>query len=77
MLPDWGGAATTNGVLPPWAQELTRACDWYTFTTMQVHEGRAVVAIKSGDHSGPLLVITSNEEEMRDALGLKPRRSSQ
>jgi hypothetical protein len=72
MLPDWEGAGAKAGLLPPWAQELTRSCDRYTFTTTQVHGGRAVVAIKSGEITGPLLVITSNEQEMREALGLKP-----
>jgi hypothetical protein len=73
MLPDRDGAAAKR-VLPEWAEELTRSCDRYTFTTMQVHTGRAVVATKSGDGTGPLLVITSNEAEMRKALGLKLRK---
>lgn len=72
MLPDWDGAAAKRGLLPPWAQKLTRTCDRYTFTTTQVHGGRAVVAAKSGDGTGPLLVITASEDEMLLALGLKP-----
>jgi hypothetical protein len=77
MLPDWEGAGGTGGLLPLWAQELTRSCDRYTFTSTQVHGGRAVVATRSGDVTGPLLVITSNEQEMREALGLKPREPPQ
>jgi hypothetical protein len=78
MLPDWDGAGTHGSLLPSWAQELTRTCSWYTFTTMLVHGGRAVVAAKSGDGAGPLLVVTASEEEMLVALGLKPPgRSSQ
>jgi hypothetical protein len=60
--------------LPAWAEELAGSCLQYTFTTMRIHDGRrAVVAAKSGDGSGPLLVVTTDEGEMRAALGLKPR----
>jgi hypothetical protein len=72
LLPDWDGSGA-NRVLPRWAAELAGTCEAYAFTTMQVHEGRAVVAVKTGDGSGPLLVITRDEDEMLTALGLKPR----
>jgi hypothetical protein len=75
MLPDWDGVTARDGLLPPWAQELARSCDRYTFTTTQVHAGRAVVAVKSDAGTGPVLVITRSEDEMRGALGLKPRAS--
>jgi hypothetical protein len=72
MLPSWDGAGTVNRLLPEWALALTRSCgDRYAFSTMQVWEGRAVVAVKTGDGAGPLLIITRNEDEMRQALGLK------
>jgi hypothetical protein len=76
MLPDWDGAAAKAGLLPPWAQELTRSCDRYTFTTTEVHEGRSVVARRISG-TGPDVVITRNEQEMREALGLKPREPPQ
>ena len=79
MLPDRDGTGAHGSLLPSWAEELTRSCKGrYTFTTMVVHGGRAVVAAKSGDGAGPLLVVTASEEEMLVALGLKPPlRSSQ
>jgi hypothetical protein len=43
---------------------------------MQVRAGRAVVAVKSGEATGPLLVITASELEMREALGLTPPKTS-
>ena len=70
------GAGVKSSLLPPWAQELTRTCGWYTFTTMLVRDGRAVVAAKSGHGPGPLLVITGSEDEMLTALGLKHREPS-
>jgi hypothetical protein len=71
MLPPWDGAGTVNRLLPEWALALARSCgDRYAFSTMQVWEGRAVVAVKTGDGTGPLLVVT-DEDEMRQALGLK------
>lgn len=69
LLPDWDGSGA-NRVLPGWAAELAGSCETYAFTTMQVHEGRAVVAVKTGDGSGPLLVITRDKEEMLTALGI-------
>ena len=73
MLPDGDGAGTGR-LLPLWAENLTRTCgDRYTFSTMQVYDGRTVVAVKTGEGSGPLLVVTRSEDEMRMALGLKPR----
>jgi hypothetical protein len=67
-LPDWDRAGTLNRLLPDWALELSRTCPRYTFATMQVHEGRAVVATLV-DGTGPMLVVTRNEDEMRRAIG--------
>ena len=72
LLPDWDGAGVGR-LLPEWAHELSRTCRTHTFTTMQVYDGRAVVAVQAVDGSGPLLVVTRHEDEMRAALGLKPR----
>jgi hypothetical protein len=72
MLPDWEGAGMGR-LLPAWAEELSRTCRTHTFSTMQVSDGRAVVAVQAGDGSGPLLVVTRHEDEMRAALGLKAR----
>jgi hypothetical protein len=74
MLPDWDGPAAKRGLLPPWAQELIRTCDRYTFTTTQVYQGRSVLARRISG-TGPDVVITRSEDEMRDALGLKRRTS--
>jgi hypothetical protein len=76
MLPNWDGTGTTGSPLPPWAQELIRSCDRYTFTTTQVREGRSVEARRISG-TGPMLVITHSEDEMRAALGLKPRKPPQ
>ena len=75
MLPSWDQAGMVNRLLPEWALVLKRLCgDRYAFSTMQVWEGRAVVAVKTGGGTGPLLVVTSIEDEMRQALGLKSSR---
>jgi hypothetical protein len=66
-----GGSSPS--ALPEWAESLGRSCGRYKFTTQQVYDGRSVVATKTGDGPGPLLVITRIEEEMRAALGLRSR----
>src|SRR5919204_2143841 len=63
-----------GGALPGWAAELAEACGGYTFMTARVHDGDAVEARRAGDGTGPLVVITGSEEEMRAALGLTPRK---
>jgi hypothetical protein len=60
--------ALVSAALPEWARELSESCSLYAFTTMRVHEGRAVVATRTRDGTGPLLVITADETEMRAAL---------
>jgi hypothetical protein len=66
------GAGTST--LPEWARNLVHSCHRYTFTTQQVYNGRSVVATRIDDGPGPLLVITSSEQEMRIALGLRSRK---
>jgi hypothetical protein len=41
----------------------------YAFAPCKVSRGRAVAAVRTGPGTGPSVVITSLEEEMRDALG--------
>lgn len=67
------GGQWPTGVLPEWAEQLAQSCSQYRFSSQQVHEGRSVVATRAADGPGPLLVITRSEEEMRAALGLRPR----
>ena len=57
-------------VLPPWAERVAGLCSWYQFTTQWVKTGRAVVARRVVDGTGPAMVITSDESEMLAALGL-------
>jgi hypothetical protein len=71
MLPPWDRAGIMSPLLPEWAMELSLTCGHYTFSRMKVWDGWSVVAVKSGDGRGPSLVITSDEAEMRTALGLK------
>jgi hypothetical protein len=61
---------SVSQVLPGWAEQVARGCRRYRFWTQRVFEGRAVVAERAGDGPGPSLVITSDEAEMRDAIGL-------
>jgi hypothetical protein len=74
MLPPWESADPAGRVLPEWAADLSRACTGYVFTTQLVSEGRSVMARRVSG-TGPLLVMTRSEDEMRAALGLKPRKS--
>lgn len=66
-----------SSMLPEWAQSLSRTCDGYTFATIRVYNGRSVVATRVSGTNGPAVVITHDEEEMRVALGLKPRKPPQ
>jgi hypothetical protein len=73
MLPAWEGADPWGRVLPEWAEDLSRTCTGYVFTTQLVSEGRSVMARRVSG-TGPLLVMTRSEDEMRAALGLEPRK---
>jgi hypothetical protein len=73
LLPAWDGPDPAGRVLPEWAQDLSRTCTQYNFTTQLVSEGRSVMARRISG-TGPLLVMTRSEDEMRAALGLQPRK---
>jgi hypothetical protein len=73
LLPAWEGADPAVRALPEWAADLSRTCTGYVFTTQLVSEGRSVMARRVSG-TGPLLVMTRSEDEMRAALGLKPRK---
>jgi hypothetical protein len=55
--------------LPGWAQVMAGQFPAYTFATCDVFRGRAVAAVRMRPGSGPHVVITSRETEMRAALG--------
>jgi hypothetical protein len=74
FLPEWDGGGT-RGLLPDWALKLSQRCTRYTFTTTCTHGGRFAVVAERVTGTGPSVVITSSEDEMRAALGLKPRKS--
>jgi hypothetical protein len=71
LLP-WDGAGAPGTLLPEWAYQLSRRCTRYNFSTQWVHAGRSVVAVRVSC-TGPALVITRDEDEMRAAIGLRPR----
>jgi hypothetical protein len=60
---------TVNG-LPDWAQVLAQECPGYQFAPCAVFRGRSVAAVRMTPGSGVDVVITSEEAEMRQALGL-------
>ena len=57
-----------NG-LPEWAEVLAAECPGYLFSCCEVFRGQAVAAVCT-TVQGPRVVITSDEAEMRAALGL-------
>lgn len=67
--PPWDTAGTPT-LLPQWAEDLSRTCQRYIFSTQLVYCGRSVVARRISG-TGPELVITRSEDEMRTAIGLK------
>jgi hypothetical protein len=72
-----GGVPWPANLLPAWAETLARSCAGYAFTTQQVREGRSVVATRTGDGPGPVMVITASEAEMRAALKIPACRESE
>lgn len=60
---------TVNG-LPGWAQALAQECPGYQFVPCTVFRGRSVAAVRMTPGSGAHVVITNEETEMRQALGL-------
>jgi hypothetical protein len=61
-------AVLVNG-LPEWAKVLAAECPGYVFSRCEVFRGKAVAAVRTTG-PGPHVVITSDEAEMRAALGL-------
>lgn len=62
-------AQTPNG-LPDWAAELARQCPGYRFAQCDVFRGRSVAAVRITPGTGVHVVISSDEAEMRQALGM-------
>lgn len=56
--------------LPDWARELAGECPVYAFAPCDVFRCRAVAAVRMSPGTGPYVVISSDEREMRTALGL-------
>jgi hypothetical protein len=56
--------------LPDWAKALSDVYRRYTFARCDVFRGTAVAAVRSAPGTGPMVVITDSETEMRTALGL-------
>ena len=55
--------------LPAWARAMARQYPAYAFARCDVFRGRAVAAVRMQPGTGPRVVITSREKEMRAALG--------
>jgi hypothetical protein len=55
--------------LPKWAQRLVGEYPRYSFSPCDVFRGKAVAAVRSAPGSGPYVVITDDESDMRAALG--------
>jgi hypothetical protein len=54
--------------LPGWVSELARDCPGYKFRTQLTYHGRSIVAEQVHDGTGPVVVVTPYEQEMRAAL---------
>ncbi len=55
--------------LPAWAQAMAHQYPAYAFARCDVYRGQAVAAVRMQPGTGPRVVITSREKEMRAALG--------
>lgn len=60
------------GALPDWVKPLAKLRPSYAFASCDVFRGRAVAAVRMAPGTGPHVVITGNECEMRAALGVPP-----
>lgn len=65
----WRARSVLVNGLPEWAKALAAECPGYTFSRCEVFRGQAVAAVRTSGQ-GPRVVITSDETEMRAALGL-------
>jgi len=61
------GRLEQSAVLPEWAMRLADECPNYQFGRQRTANGSSVVAERIGG-TGPLVVITAHEDEMRQAL---------
>jgi hypothetical protein len=59
-----------------WVGQLARDCTGYEFSIYRTFRGRAVIARQVKDGTGPVVVITPDEPEMRRALGVAADGSS-
>lgn len=66
----WGARAAMLDVLPEWARELAAQCPDYTFSQCELFLRKSVAAVRAAPGTGPDVVITSDEAEMRAALSL-------
>jgi hypothetical protein len=63
-------ALVTDQDMPRWATRLASVVPGYRFSTVRVWDRRPVAAERVSGTTGPIIVITSDENEMRAALGM-------
>jgi hypothetical protein len=56
--------------MPGWATRLASVVPGYRFSTVRLWDRHPVVAERVSGTTGPVIVITSDENEMRAALGV-------
>lgn len=56
--------------MPGWATRLASAVPGYRFSTVRLWDKQSVAAERVSGTTGPVIVITSDENEMRAALGV-------
>jgi len=66
----WGARAALPDGLPEWVRALAAQCPEYTFSRCELFRRNSVAAVRAARGTGPDVVITSDEAEMRAALGL-------
>jgi hypothetical protein len=66
----WGARDALPNGLPEWARALAAQCPGYTFSRCELFRRNSVAAVRAAPGTGPDVVITSDEAEMRAALGL-------
>jgi len=60
----------TDQEMPGWATRLASVVPGYRFSTVRLWDRRPVAAERVSGTTGPVIVITSDENEMRAALGV-------
>jgi hypothetical protein len=56
--------------MPGWAKRLASVVPGYRFSTVRLWDRHSVAAERVSGTTGPVIVITSDENEMRAALGV-------